>query len=215
MENYTPPTDPYLEIIFSDDHLLVLNKQSGLLSVPGRIFKDSLASRAQEQFPTATVVHRLDMETSGIMLMALNMDAHRNFSRQFQQRTPKKTYVAEVEGQVIEDEGEIDLPLICDWPNRPRQIVDHENGKPSLTRWQVEKRHENGTRLQLFPVTGRSHQLRVHCQSMGHPIIADPLYGYVDFDDPNFMRMQLHAETLTMHHPVTGEEVTFKAPLPF
>ncbi len=176
---YQPPMDPYLDVVYQDEDVLVLNKPSGLLSVPGRQqqHKDSLQSRAQEQFPQATTVHRLDMETSGLIVMALNKPTHAHLGRQFEQRLIKKKYRARVFGQMAETSGKIEEPLICDWPNRPRQMVDYQHGKPALTHWQVIAREEQTTLVELTPVTGRSHQLRVHMMSIGHPIVGDPLYA--------------------------------------
>jgi tRNA pseudouridine32 synthase/23S rRNA pseudouridine746 synthase len=166
---YQPPMSPYLDIVFQDEDIVVLNKGSGLLSVPGRLpeHQDCLENRVQRVLPTATIVHRLDMATSGIIIMALNKPAHVAISRQFEQRQTKKSYIARVFGKIAEIEGSVDLPLICDWPNRPKQIVDHDNGKKSLTNYSVLSYStlssgDKSTLVELRPVTGRSHQLRVH-----------------------------------------------------
>ena len=214
--NYCPTMTPYLEIIFQDDDILVLNKPSGLLSVPGKAKEhaDCLQTRAQRVFPTATVVHRLDMATSGLMVMALNRPAHRHISKQFELRETAKTYQAVVFATVQQDCGEINLPLICDWPNRPRQMVDHERGKKALTQWRVLERSNNTTRLELKPITGRSHQLRVHMLSMQHPIIGDRLYAHdqaLEMAD----RLNLHAMFLSFRHPVTEKMLLFKSKVPF
>ncbi|MCF2948653.1 RluA family pseudouridine synthase [Paraglaciecola aquimarina] len=214
--NYAPPTTPYLEIVFQDNDLLVLNKPSGLLSVPGKALehRDSLQLRVQRVFPTATVVHRLDMATSGLMVMALNKPAHRHISKQFELRKTHKTYQAIVYGKVNENSGEVNLPLICDWPNRPKQMVDHERGKKALTRWSVIERLKNKTRVELKPITGRSHQLRVHMLSLEHPIIGDRLYAHPDaLAMAN--RLNLHAKTLKFRHPVTEHELHFESKVPF
>jgi len=205
-----------LDIIFQDDDLLVLNKPSGLLSVPGRLVehKDSLTNRVQEQFPEARVVHRLDMETSGIMLMALNHPAQKNINLQFEKRQVDKTYFARVHGVIPDDTGMIDAPLICDWPNRPRQIVDFENGKPSQTKWQVIQRGDNFTRVKLSPITGRSHQLRVHLQYIGYPILGDPLYA-TGAARHSVERLQLHATDITFTHPTSGQPITIESTVPF
>ncbi len=176
---YQPPMEPYLDVVYQDEDVLVLNKPSGLLSVPGRQqqHKDSLQCRAQEQFPQATTVHRLDMETSGLIVMALNKSTHAHLGRQFEHRLIKKKYRARVFGHLIEKAGKIEEPLICDWPNRPRQMVDHQHGKPALTHWQVIANEDQTTLVELTPITGRSHQLRVHMMSIGHPIVGDPLYS--------------------------------------
>ncbi|MBL4802750.1 MAG: bifunctional tRNA pseudouridine(32) synthase/ribosomal large subunit pseudouridine synthase RluA [Emcibacter sp.] len=207
--DYKPPMTP-LDIIYSDKDIVVLHKPSGLLSVPGRQdhMKDSLSQRVQNEFKTATVVHRLDMDTSGVMIMALNIEAHRYISKQFEKRATEKSYVAHLYGVMEQDEGEIDLPLILDWPNRPRHIVDHENGKPSLTRWKVLDRAKDYTRIGFYPVTGRTHQLRVHAQAINHPILGDTLYAH---DTARGMadRLMLHAEKLTLTHPYTKEIMHF------
>lgn len=206
---YNPPKSA-LDILHHDKDIVVLNKPSGLLSVPGRQehMKDSLSLRVQQEFPTATIVHRLDMDTSGILVMALNIEAHRHISMQFEKRYTEKSYVAHVYGTVEQDEGEIDLPLILDWPNRPLHIVDHENGKQALTRWQVLERKKGFTRIAYFPVTGRTHQLRVHSQAIGHPILGDTLYAH---DEARQMadRLLLHAKMLTITHPYSKEKMTF------
>lgn len=214
--NYCPPTNPYLEIVAQDDEIVVLNKPSGLLSVPGKAKEhaDCLQTRVQRVFPSATVVHRLDMATSGLMVMALNKPAHRHISKQFELRETSKTYQAIVFGEVQQDSGEINLPLICDWPNRPKQMVDHERGKNALTYWQVVERRSDSTRVELKPVTGRSHQLRVHMLSMQHPIIGDRLYAHTKaLQMAN--RLNLHAMFLSFRHPVTEQKLQFKSAVPF
>ena len=206
--------EPYLEIVSQDDDILVLNKPSGLLSVPGKKHADCLQTRVQRVFPTATVVHRLDMATSGLMVMALNKAAHRHISKQFELRETAKTYQAIVFDRVQQDSGEINLPLICDWPNRPKQMVDHEQGKKALTHWRVLERNTRSTRLELKPVTGRSHQLRVHMLSMQHPILGDSLYAH---DQALAMsnRLNLHAMFLSFRHPVSEETLYFESKVPF
>jgi len=213
---YNPPQDPYLTVIHRDNDIIVLSKPSGILSVPGRPeeHKDCLSSRVQERFPTATVVHRLDLATSGVIIMPLNKAAHRHLGLQFEKRKTKKHYIARVWGNVEENTGHIDLPLICDWPNRPRQMVDFENGRPSQTDWEVIKRDDYSTRLKLTPITGRSHQLRVHMLSIGHPILGDDLYAHDEALEAA-ERLQLHSEALTIFHPSDGRECTFTVPCPF
>ena len=176
---YQPPKEPYLDVVYHDEDVLVLNKPSGLLSVPGRKpeHKDSLQNRAQERYPEATTVHRLDMETSGLMVMALNKPSHVSLSRQFEQRLVKKQYLARVFGHLEQDSGQVEAPLICDWPNRPKQMIDYENGKKAITHWTVIDVEKQTTLVQLNPITGRSHQLRVHMLSIGHPIVGDQLYA--------------------------------------
>ncbi len=212
--NYNPPLNPYLEIVFQDDDIVIFNKPSGLLSVPGKEHADCLQARAQTVFPTATIVHRLDMATSGLMVMALNKPAHRHISKQFELRETAKVYQAIVFDILQQDSGVINLPLICDWPNRPKQMVNHEQGKKALTHWRVLERNANTTRVELKPVTGRSHQLRVHMLSIQHPIIGDTLYAHnqaLDMAD----RLNLHAMFLSLRHPVTEQTLCFESKVPF
>jgi tRNA pseudouridine32 synthase/23S rRNA pseudouridine746 synthase len=201
-----------------DDALLVLNKPSGLLSVPGRgpEREDSLARRAQQEFPEALIVHRLDMETSGLMVMARDRDTHRLLGHAFETRQVKKTYEAFVTGKPDTDSGEIDLPLMCDWPNRPRQMVDRARGKPSLTRYRVldYDPKSDTARVELKPVTGRSHQLRVHMQAIGHPIVGDSLYADDKARDLA-NRLLLHATELEIAHPTIGNPLIFNSSSPF
>lgn len=214
--NYCPPQKPFLDVLYEDDALLVLNKPSGLLSVPGKTpeNRDSLAYRAEQHYPNALIVHRLDMSTSGVMVMALNKEAHRELSRQFRERETHKIYFAWVWGVVAEINGEVDLPLICDWPNRPLQMVDFENGKAALTRWQRLKVEKGRTLMKLLPHTGRSHQLRVHMKSIGHPILGDEFYAR-DEALSAASHLQLHAAELGFKHPVTGDELLFCCEPPF
>ena len=219
--NYNPPTSPYLTILFQDDDVVVVHKPSGLLSVPGKAkeHKDSLSNRIQYVFPTANIVHRLDMATSGIMVIALNKTSHRELSKQFQDRLTKKRYVAIVSGKPEENSGSVDLPLICDWPNRPKQMVDFERGKPSLTHWKTIATKTlttaNGeitcTKVSLTPITGRSHQLRVHMKALGHSILGDRLYSIPEITAAA-PRLQLHAEYLGFTHPTTHQWLDFNAP---
>ena len=213
---YQPPTDPWIEVVFEDADILVVNKPSGLLSVPGREPQhyDSMWSRVVEAYPQAQAVHRLDMSTSGLMLFAKHKEAERHLKKQFQYRLTHKLYYARVWGKVELAEGDVDLPLICDWPNRPLQKVDWEQGKNAQTRFKILARESEATRLSLFPKTGRSHQLRVHCLALGHPILGDPFYA--PFEQQNAAsRMQLHAEALSLFHPTGGERLVVKAPTPF
>ncbi len=206
--------DNALRVLHEDAALLVVDKPAGLLSVPGRLpeNRDSLALRVQAVHPEALIVHRLDQVTSGLLLMARDPATHRALSEAFAARRIDKRYQALVEGMVEGECGEIDLPLICDWPNRPRQKVDHEIGKPSRTRWRVLARDAatSRTRLELEPVTGRSHQLRVHLAEIGHPIVGDAFYGAAPAD-----RVCLHATWLGLDHPATGQRVEFSSPPPF
>lgn len=204
-----------LDILYHDDVVIVLNKPAGLLSVPGRgVDKlDSLAWRAQQIFVDAKVVHRLDCHTSGVMLMARGLDAQRELSRQFHDRETEKQYIAVVRGCVEQDEGVIELAMRCDPDNRPLQVLDEIHGKPSLTRWMVIDRNAETTRLKLTPITGRSHQLRVHCRAIGHAIVGDRLYGNeADMHEP---RMLLHAQMLSFTHPETEERMMITAECAF
>jgi tRNA pseudouridine32 synthase/23S rRNA pseudouridine746 synthase len=218
LTGYTPPAHTGLDILHQDDALLVLNKPSGLLSVPGRgpEKQDCLTLRVQTDYPEAMNVHRLDMETSGVMVMARSRSVHRRLSRLFQERAVHKRYVAVVDGRVEQIAGAIDLPLITDWPNRPRQKVDYENGKPSRTRFRVMHHDARGntTRLELAPETGRTHQLRVHLQTLGHAILGDKLYAGKAVQE-KADRLLLHASSLSFIHPVTGKHVCFASTVPF
>lgn len=216
----SPEIGAGIPCLHADEALLVLDKPAGLLSVPGRgpDKQDCASARAQAQWPDALIVHRLDMATSGLLLMARGADMQRTLSIAFASRTVHKRYVAVVAGHPAQDSGEIDLPLMTDWPNRPRQIVSPE-GKPSLTRWRVLGREVDAqgrpqTRLALEPVTGRSHQLRVHLKSIGHPILGDAFYA----DDVTLARsprLLLHASELALTHPLSGETLHWHSPPPF
>lgn len=212
---YTPPQAP-LQVIHQDAALLVLDKPSGLLSVPGKApeHRDCLELRVRAEFPEALLVHRLDMDTSGVMVFARTKAAQRHLGLQFERRKVTKTYLARVEGVVARDSGAVDLPLIVDWPNRPLQKVDFETGKPARTDWKVLAREGATTRMELRPLTGRSHQLRVHMKAIGHPILGDRFYGgaaAIAAAD----RLQLHAASLEIHHPDGGARIRFEAPAPF
>lgn len=218
LPDYAPPPHTGLDIAYADEDFLVVNKPSGLLSVPGRgeKFHDSMVSRVLLEYPQALTVHRLDMQTSGLLVLALGATMHRALSELFQTRQVHKRYVAEVAGLVQADEGEVALPLITDWPNRPRQKVDEAAGKPALTRWRVLGRDaaHGSTRLALEPVTGRSHQLRVHMMSIGHAILGDPLYASAEAR-ARADRLLLHAAELGLPHPRTGAWVQLSNPVPF
>lgn len=213
---YNPPRQPFLEIVYQDEELLLLDKPSGLLSVPGKseAHKDCLELRAQSRFPSAKTVHRLDMDTSGLLLMGRGDAAHRYLSIGFERRLVQKTYIALVFGHMENNEGLVDQPLICDWPNRPRQKIDHEVGKSSQTEWRVIGIEGNNTRVELTPLTGRSHQLRVHMASLGHPILGDKFYAH-DEAKVAAPRLMLHAQSLSFRHPKDGERVGFRATCPF
>ncbi|WP_372604725.1 RluA family pseudouridine synthase [Actibacterium sp.] len=214
IDTYSPPDAP-LDILHHDHAILIANKPAGLLSVPGRgaHLADCLISRIQTVFPEALLVHRLDRDTSGVMVFALTPDAQRQLGRQFEERKVKKVYVARVWGRLEPKTGTVDLPLIVDWPNRPKQIVDHENGKPAITDWRVLRYEPETTRVRLMPQTGRSHQLRVHMQALGHPILGDPFYATGAARAAP--RLMLHAESLRIRHPDGGIGMTFSAKAPF
>jgi tRNA pseudouridine32 synthase / 23S rRNA pseudouridine746 synthase len=183
-----------MRIVHADDRLVVIDKPAGLLSVPGRSEPDCASARVQTLYPDALVVHRLDQATSGLLLFARGIEAQRALSADFAERRVAKVYVAVVAGH-LEGEGLIDLPLAADWPNRPRQQVDHERGKPSQTRWRVLGREGPHTRVRLEPLTGRSHQLRVHLAALGHAIVGDALYATPDIAAAS-PRLLLHASEL-------------------
>jgi tRNA pseudouridine32 synthase/23S rRNA pseudouridine746 synthase len=216
---YAPPPDLGLEILHVEPALVVLVKPPGLLSEPGRgpDKRDSLLIRAQAAYPDARIVHRLDMLTSGVIVLARETLAHASLSEAFRERAVDKRYEALAHGRPALDAGEIALPLTVDWPNRPRQVVCHATGKPSLTHYRVVGDvHVDGvgalTRIALAPVTGRTHQLRVHLAALGCPIAGDPFYGVAGDTAP---RMMLHACRLDFPHPVTGERRVFESAVPF
>lgn len=214
---YTPPPHTGLEIIYQDKYLVAACKPAGLLSVPGRGEDklDSLAVRVQAEFPDALVAHRLDRDTSGIILFPRGAKMHRTLSMMFEKRQLDKSYVAVVQGKLEPAQGEVQLPLCVDWPNRPLHIVDHANGKPAHTKFAVLEydARTDRTRVALEPVTGRTHQLRVHMQALGHPIVGDSLYG--GNASGNEPRLLLHARTLSFLHPVTAKPVDLVAEAPF
>lgn len=213
---YRPPKTPYLQVVYQDDDIVILNKPSGLLTVPGRLpeHQDCLQHRVCRVLPTATIVHRLDMATSGLLLMALNKAAHVDISRQFEKRLTEKRYLARVYGHPKENIGEVNLPLICDWPNRPKQKVDFEHGKKAQTKYRVLSQDQHSSLVELTPVTGRSHQLRVHMLALGHPILGDRLYAHEQALTQS-PRLQLHAQSLTIYHPVSKAAMIFTADCPF
>ncbi len=200
-------------IQYADNDIVIANKPSGLLSVPGRgpDKQECLASHLSPLFPTIKIVHRLDMDTSGLMVLALNADAHRNLSRQFQERETAKTYHAICAGMPLTHQGTIKLPMRCDWEKRPLQMIDFKQGKSAETHWKIIKQYANHFLIELSPITGRSHQLRLHMKSLGHPILGDNLYA-----DPITLnqskRLLLHATTLSFTHPVTLQPLRFHAP---
>ena len=211
---YNPPDVP-LDILHHDSALLIVNKPAGLLSVPGKDpgKEDCLIDRLRRVFPEVLLVHRLDCDTSGVMVFALNKAAQGNLGQQFEKRQTKKVYLARLWGLLEPKEGTVDLPLCVDWPNRPRQQGTPEQGKPAVTDWRVQRHDGKTTRVRLMPLTGRSHQLRVHMLSLGHPILGDPIYATGEALE--YPRMMLHAESLRLRHPETGKSLTYSAPAPF
>ncbi|NJB37780.1 RluA family pseudouridine synthase [Croceivirga sp. JEA036] len=207
--------DKTLEILFEDENLVVVNKPSGMLSVPGKHIKDSVKSRIQDRYPKATgplIVHRLDQDTSGVMVVALTKEAHKALQLQFLERTIRKTYMALLEKAILATEGKIELPLILDINNRPMQKVSYEHGKPALTYFKVVQKTSSKTLIKLHPITGRSHQLRVHCAhklGLQAPILGDNLYG------TPASRLCLHAQEITFKHPTTQKEMVISTEVPF
>ena len=212
-EAYAPPVGP-LAILYQDHELLAVDKPAGLLSVPGKApeLADCLLRRVEGEFPSALLVHRLDRDTSGVMVFALSRHAQRHLGLQFEKRQVKKVYVAEVAGH-LEGTGVVNAPLIVDWPNRPKQKICWETGKEAITEWRA-KRSGATSRVELRPRTGRSHQLRVHMQSLGHPILGDPFYA-AEIQPKRVERLMLHAWKLSLRHPDGGEMADFRARLPF
>jgi len=211
-----PHSQEEIAILYEDDDLLLVRKPHLLLSIPGRhpLNKDCLITRLQQRYASASIVHRLDLDTSGIMVIPLNKACHAHISRQFQLRAVAKSYHAIVYGAVAHDSGEIDLPIARDWNNRPRQKICYQRGKAALTRYRVLQREEDRTRLLLQPVTGRSHQLRIHLRELGHPILGCDMYAHEEalgMAD----RLLLHATTLAFEHPVTGSWLEGECPPDF
>lgn len=204
-----------LSIVYQDSDMLVVNKPAEFLSVPGKNIEDSVYLRIKTQFPEASgplIVHRLDMSTSGLLIIALNKRAHKALQKQFIERSIEKRYVALVSRNVVEDSGTIELPLILDFDDKPRQMVCYEHGKHALTTWQVLERKNNTTRLHLFPKTGRTHQLRVHCAhklGLNMPIVGDDHYG------TKAHRLHLHAEYLSLSHPINHSKLEFEVAADF
>ncbi|WP_092064989.1 pseudouridine synthase [Poseidonocella pacifica] len=212
--DYSPPDDP-LDVVHADHEIVVVAKPAGLLSVPGKgpELADCLLSRIQVAFPQALLVHRLDRDTSGIIVFGLTPHAQRHLGLQFEKRQVRKSYVARISGCPAERSGQIDLPLGVDWPNRPRQHVDHENGRAALTDYKVVSARDGEARVRLMPQTGRSHQLRVHMLAIGHPILGDPLYAEGAARD--YPRLMLHSEELRLRHPDGGRGMKFRKKAPF
>lgn len=211
-----PHSQEPIDILYQDADLLMVRKPHLLLTVPGRhpLNRDCLIGRLQVDYPSASIVHRLDLDTSGILVIPLHRQAHAHISRQFQARTVYKRYHAVVFGQPGDDAGDIDLPIATDWPNRPKQVICHERGKQALTRYQVLERQGDRSRLLLMPVTGRSHQLRIHLATIGHPILGCDLYAHEQALGLA-PRLMLHASELDIEHPATGHRLRVSCPPPF
>lgn len=205
---YDPPLHQGLNILYVDNDLIIVNKPSGLLSVPGKgIHKqDCMLSRVQIEYPDARVVHRLDMPTSGIIIFALNTTSQKRLGLLFEKKQIIKTYIARVFGTPCEKQGQVNLPLIADWANRPRQKIDFNLGKPSLTKYKILQDDNTTSLVELMPVTGRSHQLRVHMSALGHPILGDSIYG-INESMKASDRLLLHAQAVTFRHPATDLEI--------
>lgn len=213
---YDPPREPWLSVIYEDEHIVVFDKPSGLLSVPGKdpALADSLQTRALAAYPGAGTIHRLDKDTSGVIVMGKSKWAHGRIGIQFEKRLTRKAYIARVWGEMADNEGLIDLPLATDWENKPRQRVDFERGRSAQSAWRVIDREKGATRVELTPLTGRTHQLRVHMRQIGHPILGDEFYATGDALAAA-PRLQLHAAHLGFRHPEGGADVDFYAPVPF
>jgi tRNA pseudouridine32 synthase / 23S rRNA pseudouridine746 synthase len=214
---YSPPTHIKLDVLYNDGDLLALNKPSGLLSVPGRgdDKQDCMLSRAQLEYPQTLVIHRLDMPTSGLILFALNKEMQKCMGKLFEQKSIKKQYIAKVHGVLCNKNGIINQPLITDWLNRPRQKIDYKRGKPSQTRYTLISHDElNNSVVKLEPITGRSHQLRVHMSSLGHAILGDDLYGTIQTRTAS-KRLLLHAEKISFVHPFTQQPVIINCGVDF
>lgn len=211
-----PRCDEQIEILYQDQDLLLINKPSKLLSLSGKhpLNKDSVHFRLVQDYPTATLVHRLDFGTSGIMILALNKPANGQLTKQFQARTISKTYVALLHGAVAEDNGSIDLPIAKDRPNFPLQKICHETGKQAISHYRVVERLPLATRVEFSPESGRTHQLRIHSQALGHPILGCDLYAS---DEAFFLapRLMLHATSIGFEHPVSGERIEGLCSCPF
>jgi len=217
-ENYThhipPICEDAIDILFVDKDIVLINKPSGLLSVPGRFVKDCVLKRLLEKYADIVVVHRLDLDTSGLMVYARTKRAVSQLNKQFRERRVKKTYIADVFGVMKEDQGSIELPIVPDPINRPKQLIDYERGKKALTLFKCIKRSSRSTRVELIPVTGRSHQLRIHLASIDHPILGCDLYAHDEALGASH-RLLLHARTLEFNHPTTGKKLSFTTDLPF
>lgn len=207
-------TTPCLSLVYQDSDIIAVNKPSGLLSVPGLSEPDNLFDHVRSAFPNARVIHRLDMPTSGIILFALNHQTQRGLSRLFELREVNKRYVAIVDGRLANRQGEVHSPLICDWPNRPKQKVDWIEGKPSSTFFSLITTSTDSSRIALSPITGRTHQLRVHMLQIGHPILGDRFYNKNN-SELRASRLMLHAEHISFTHPITKLDITINCQADF
>ena len=211
-----PHSQAPIRLIYEDTDLLLVDKPHHLLSVPGRhpLNRDSLIRRLQPRYPDVQAVHRLDLDTSGLMVVPKRRESLSELARQFQRRQIEKEYTAIVWGEIAEDKGSIELPIATDWPNRPKQIICEERGKHALTHFEVLKRSNNRSLIKLKPVTGRSHQLRIHMQSLGHPIIGCDMYAHPEALEASD-RLLLHATRLKLCAPSTGNWLSAFSPIPF
>ncbi len=211
---YAPPDDP-IPILHHDHEVVLVDKPAGLLSVPGKGegLADCLIARLALIFPQVLLVHRLDRDTSGVMIFALTPHAQRHLGLQFEKRFTKKVYVARVWGEMAEKSGTVDLPLRVDWENRPLQRVDHAEGRAAVTDWRALRVGDGESRVRLMPQTGRSHQLRVHMREIGHPILGDPFYA--TGPARAYPRLMLHSESLHFRHPDGGKGTRVRSPAPF
>jgi len=213
---YCPPTEPWLDVLYQDKDLIVLNKPSGLLTNPGRgpHLADCLLSRVQQQYPLAQLVHRLDLATSGVVVIALRRSAERALKQQFADRTVSKRYLAVVSGTMQQTEGCVDLPLVADSANPPKQKICYQTGKPAVTHFKVLQQLPDRALVELLPVTGRSHQLRMHMLALGHPILGDNFYAH-DAARLAAPRLLLHAASLQLNQPYNGQRLNFHADTDF
>lgn len=214
---YQPPEFVHLDILYEDQYCIAVNKPSGLLSVPGRgeDKKDCMLSRLHLSHPGALVVHRLDMSTSGILLFALTKEFQSKMSKLFEQKKVHKSYIAKVYGKLKSKEGSINQPLICDWRNRPKQKIDYSHGKPSTTRYKrLDITADGNSVVELYPITGRSHQLRVHMSSIGHPVLGDVFYSIPDSYKAS-SRLLLHSHNLSFSHPLDNSLVDIQCKADF
>ncbi len=211
--DYNPPQIP-LTVISETADYLIIDKPAGLLSVPGKTYPDCMEARIKAYCPEALTIHRLDMATSGLMIFAKTKAAQRHLGLQFEKRQTQKTYIADVAGHVLAESGRVNLPIWTDWPNRPKQMIDFEKGRRAVTDWTVIHRKDDITRVSLHPVTGRSHQLRLHMTCLGHPMMGDRLYApHKIFEQSK--RLHLHAQHLRFREPTGGAWVEYEAPCPF